>query len=60
MTERGRRPPSSKQAEVLEYVAYFGRVQTAFPNLRQTADVSRAERNQTKGRSKTLPPRRWG
>ena len=39
MTERGRRPPSSKQAEVLEYVAYFGRVQTAFPNLRQTADA---------------------
>ena len=31
-----------------------------FPMQMRALRVSRAERNQTKGRSKTLPPRPWG
>ena len=30
------------------------------PDPEVVAKLSRAERNQTKGRSKTLPPRLWG
>ena len=31
-----------------------------FPDSEYASRLSRAERNQTKGRSKTLPPQPWG